>query len=144
LIHPYLTSPLARGRNQNASSPYVKRGRKGRGGLPFEINYVKIVPMLLYINTIDKSRISVGLKDGGKVVDEVFDTNPFGSQVLLPIIEKILEKNGVGFKDLTGVEVETGPGSFTGVRVGVSVANALGFSLGILVNGKKMESELNY
>lgn len=60
-----------------------------------------------------------------------------GSQVLLPMIVKILKKNELNLKDLTAVEVNCGPGSFTGTRVGVSVANALGFALDIPVNGKK-------
>jgi tRNA threonylcarbamoyladenosine biosynthesis protein TsaB len=48
------------------------------------------------------------------------------------------------FKDLAKIQVKTGPGSFTGLRVGVSTANALGFSLGIPVNGKKNETKLIY
>ena len=43
-----------------------------------------------------------------------------------------------------GIEVETGPGSFTGIRIGVAVANALAYSLGIPVNGRKMETEIRY
>ncbi|MDO8429465.1 MAG: tRNA (adenosine(37)-N6)-threonylcarbamoyltransferase complex dimerization subunit type 1 TsaB, partial [Candidatus Daviesbacteria bacterium] len=63
------------------------------------------------------------------------DNNKFGSQVLLPLITKILEKNNLKFEDLTGIEVEEGPGSFTGLKVGASVAQALGYALNIPVNG---------
>jgi tRNA threonylcarbamoyl adenosine modification protein YeaZ len=38
-------------------------------------------------------------------------------------------------KNLTGIIVFTGPGSFTGLRIGISVANALAFGLGISVVG---------
>ncbi len=101
--------------------------------------------MELWINTKDKKVISVVLKKEGKIVDELADHNEYGSQVLLPLITKILKKNKLEFKDLKGgIEVETGPGSFTGLKVGVSVANALGFALKIPVNGKKMETELKY
>lgn len=100
--------------------------------------------MILYIDTKDQKQIKVALKKDGGVVDALSEDREFGSQVLLPLIERILKKNNLEFKDLTDIEVETGPGSFTGLRVGVSVANALGFSLGIPVNGKKMESELVY
>jgi tRNA threonylcarbamoyladenosine biosynthesis protein TsaB len=100
--------------------------------------------MVLYINTKDAKLIEVALKKEGQVVEKLADHNQFGSQVLLPLITKLLEKNKLEFKDLTGVEVETGPGSYTGLKVGVSVANALGFSLGILVNGKEIETELQY
>lgn len=96
--------------------------------------------------------ITLSLKEGKKIVKSLSKKNKFGSQVLLPLIIKLLRmhKPGLstqiqtGFGKLTNIEVETGPGSFTGLRVGVSVANALGFSLGIPVNGKKIETELRY
>lgn len=100
--------------------------------------------MIIYIDTKDQKQIKVALKKDGEVIDSLSEDREFGSQVLLPLIEKILNTNKLEFKDLTEIEVETGPGSFTGLRVGVSVANALGFSLGIPVNGKKIESELVY
>jgi len=100
--------------------------------------------MILCIDTKDQKQVTVSLKKEGKVVEELSEQNEFGSQVLLPLIEKLLKSQKLDFKDLKGIEVETGPGSFTGIRVGVSVANALGFSLGVLVNGKKMESDLVY
>ncbi len=106
--------------------------------------YVKIQGMVLYINTQDQKTVGVSLKDEDKVIDSLEDQNQYGSQILLPLMQKILKKNNLKFEDLTGIEVETGPGSFTGIRVGVSVANALGFSLNIPVNGKKMETELVY
>src|SRR3989344_1392543 len=100
--------------------------------------------MILCIDTKDQKQVTVSLKKEGKVVEELSEQNEFGSQVLLPLIEKLLKSQKLEFKDLKGIGVETGPGSFTGIRVGVSVANALGFSLGVLVNGKKMESDLVY
>ncbi len=89
-------------------------------------------------------KVEVALKEGYKVVDSLEDFNQFGSQVLLPMIEKLLSKNRLEFKDLTAIEVETGPGSYTGLKVGVSVANALGYSLNIPVNGKEIETDLTY
>lgn len=113
--------------------------------------------MILYINTKDQKVIKVGLRVNGKEESELSEENEYGSQVLLPLIVRLLKQihtpgmdiqNYSGrsgyWKDLSGIEVETGPGSFTGLRVGVSVANALGFALGIPVNGKKMETELKY
>lgn len=106
--------------------------------------------MILYINTKggsatkDQKQVSVSLKKEGKVLESLSEQNEYGSQVLLPLIEKLLKSQKLEYSDLKGIEVETGPGSFTGLRVGVSVANALGFSLKIPVNGKKIESELVY
>lgn len=89
-------------------------------------------------------KVEVALKKDGEVVDSLEDFNQFGSQALLPLIEKLLKQNNLEYQDLEAIEVTTGPGSFTGLRVGVSVANALGYSLGILVNGKETETGLNY
>lgn len=100
--------------------------------------------MILYINTKDQRQISVALKDKGEVVEVLSAQNKYGSQVLLPLIDKLLEKCNLDYNSLREIEVETGQGSFTGLRVGVSVANALGFALGISVNGKKMETDLVY
>ncbi len=98
----------------------------------------------MHINTKDQKQIKVNLRKDGKVVESLSQQNEYGSQVLLPLISILLDRKKMTFKDLEGVEVETGPGSFTGLRVGVSVANALGFGLGIPVNGKKIETELVY
>ena len=113
--------------------------------------------MILYIDTKDRKMITVSLRDAqGKQVKSLSEENEYGSQVLLPLIEKLLHRASkpgldtqiqtgiVHWEDLEKIEVETGPGSFTGLRVGVSVANALGFTLGISVNGKKVETELTY
>lgn len=89
-------------------------------------------------------KVEVALKKEEEVVDSLTDFNQFGSQVLLPLIEKLLNQNNLEYKDLIGIEVTTGPGSFTGLRVGVSVANALGYSLGIPVNNKEIETDLSY
>ena len=100
--------------------------------------------MILKIDTKDQKLVKISLKENSEDLDELVEENEFGSQVLLPLIEKILKKNGLEFKDLKGIEVEIGPGSYTGLKVGVSVANALGFSLGIPVNGKKIETDIQY
>ncbi|MDO8573399.1 MAG: tRNA (adenosine(37)-N6)-threonylcarbamoyltransferase complex dimerization subunit type 1 TsaB [Candidatus Daviesbacteria bacterium] len=100
--------------------------------------------MILHINTKNQKIIEVSLKKNGKTVKNLSEENEYGSQVLLPLIEKLLKSQKLEFKDLKEIEVEVGPGSFTGLRIGVSVANALGFALGIMVNGKKMETELEY
>lgn len=100
--------------------------------------------MILHIDTKDQKVIKVGIREKGEVIREMSEENEYGSQVLLPLIFKLLQTTNYELKTLKGIEVETGPGSFTGLRVGVSVANALGFSLGIPVNGKKIESDLIY
>lgn len=100
--------------------------------------------MVLHINTKDQKTIKVSLKRKGQIVESLSEVNEFGSQVLLPLIDKILKSKKSRYEDLERIEVETGPGSFTGLRVGVAVANTLGFALKIPVNGKKVETKLQY
>jgi len=90
---------------------------------------------VLCINTKDSGMVIVALKEGGKIIKSLSEENKYGSQVLLPLIVKLLKVNNQDFQDLEGIEVEEGPGSFTGLKVGASVAQALGFALNIPVNG---------
>ena|SRR3989344_360949 len=94
--------------------------------------------MVLKIDSTERNEIRVELVDNkSNLKDILIQKQKLGSQVLLPMIVKILKKNELNLKDLTAIEVNCGPGSFTGTRVGVSVANALGFALDVPVNGKK-------
>lgn len=90
--------------------------------------------MKLYIDTSNNQKTIVGLDD--KRVEKT--TGADKSQQVLVLIDEILKKNKKTLKDLTEIEVEVGPGSFTGLRVGVAVANGLAWSLKIPVNGKEM------
>lgn len=100
--------------------------------------------MILFIDTSNnqKSVVRLQISDTKEIIKESSET--LGSQALLGLIEEVLKESKTKKEDLTGIKVNTGPGSFTGLRVGVSVANALGFSLNIPVNGKKIETEINY
>lgn len=53
------------------------------------------------------------------------------SQTLMPMTENMLKSVGVGFDKLDRVAVTSGPGSFTGVRIGVAAAKGLGYALGV-------------
>lgn len=100
--------------------------------------------MILRIDTTDQKMAVVSLKKDGKIIKSLSKKNQYGSQALLPLIVKLLPTINYKLPTLETIEVETGPGSFTGIRVGAAVANALGFALGIPVNGKKAETELQY
>ncbi|KKS64276.1 hypothetical protein A3A14_00775 [Candidatus Daviesbacteria bacterium RIFCSPLOWO2_01_FULL_43_38] len=90
--------------------------------------------LCLHINTKDPKVVTVTLKEGSKISESLSEENEYGSQALLPLIVKLLKPRG--FDILDGIEVEEGPGSFTGLRVGASVAQAFGYALNIPVNGK--------
>lgn len=101
--------------------------------------------MILIIDTSHPKEVTVELKDLNKVVASITDHNQFGSQVLLPLIEKILEDQSLTYSDLTAIEVNPGPGSFTGLRVGAAVAQALAKIYDLPLNGTKGQAvELKY
>ncbi len=94
--------------------------------------------MILTIDTTDTKRTSSAILDSDlQMKAELVEEQEFGSQVLLPMIQKLLKKTKLTLDDLTEIKVNPGPGSFTGTRVGVSIANILGFALKIPVNGKR-------
>lgn len=90
--------------------------------------------MQLSIDTSDRKVIKLKLNGKGYKDVATVDT----SQRLLPFINEVLKKEKIDFKELKGIRVNTGPGSFTGLRVGVAVAQALGWALGIKVNGRNI------
>ena len=90
--------------------------------------------MKLFIDTSDREKIIVGI-DEKRFESKAKEQS---SQRLLPFINEVLEKEGTSINQITEIEVNTGPGSFTGLRVGVSVANAFGWALDIPVNGKHL------
>lgn len=57
------------------------------------------------------------------------------AQEVLPMIEKLLMEHKVMLDDVSSIRVNTGPGSYTGLRVGIAIANMLGFLLGVPING---------
>jgi tRNA threonylcarbamoyladenosine biosynthesis protein TsaB len=57
------------------------------------------------------------------------------SEALLPLVERVLHAAQVSFPALSRVAVVVGPGSFTGIRIGISAARAIGLACGIPVVG---------
>ena len=95
----------------------------------------------IVIDTTDNTKTLIKL-EGDSLSDEISEPAIPRSQVTLLLVEKILKKNNLKPQDLDEVLVNTGPGSFTGTRVGVAIANALGFGLDIKVNGSKLKQAL--
>ncbi|MFA4880173.1 MAG: tRNA (adenosine(37)-N6)-threonylcarbamoyltransferase complex dimerization subunit type 1 TsaB [Candidatus Doudnabacteria bacterium] len=101
--------------------------------------------MFLFINTAQNNKLTIALVSHTLgILDRTdSDIHQNHSEKLLPAVEKLLSKNKLTLKDLKGIGVVRGPGSFTGVRVGVACANALGFALNIPIMGVKYRENLN-
>jgi len=96
------------------------------------------MPKILNIDSSNNKKIEISLNIDGKKKSVSMDTSILRSQAVLPLIDKIFKDFSISITDLDEVFVNVGPGSFTGLRVGVSIANALGFLLQIPINGKKI------
>ncbi len=57
------------------------------------------------------------------------------AEALAPMVQDTMKIAGVGFADLSRIAVTTGPGTFTGVRIGLAMARGLGLSLSIPIIG---------
>ncbi len=69
---------------------------------------------------------SVALIEDGKLLAESYqNTGLTHSQTIMPMAEQLLQNCGYTVKDLDAVAVAAGPGSFTGVRIGVAAAKGL-------------------
>jgi len=89
--------------------------------------------LILSIRT-DKPDAEVGIFDGLKQLDyDVWHADRNLSVTILGKIEKLLEDNKFKFDDLEGIVGFKGPGSFTGLRIGLTVANTLAYGLRIPV-----------
>ena len=93
---------------------------------------------ILVIDTSDSKNIRVGIKINGKSKYISSKVKVLKAQAVLPLIDKVLKANNINLSDINKIKVNTGPGSFTGLRVGISIANALGFFLKIPINEKKV------
>lgn len=81
-------------------------------------------------------RGSVACADGKKLLGfEFLRTDQRSAQSLIPAIETILKSHGWSPADLDGIAVAVGPGSFTGLRVGVTTAKVLAWACGATLYG---------
>ena len=91
---------------------------------------------ILSINTSKTDIIQIFLDIDGNRTLKLKKTQNIGtSQITLPLIERTVIASRISIDNVSDIYVHIGPGSFTGLRVGASVANALGYLLDIPVNG---------
>ena len=90
--------------------------------------------MLLAIDTSTEN-CSVALEKAGRIFSVSEVASQKHASLILPMIDKVLAKAKAAKEDLSGIIFGQGPGSFTGVRIGVSTAQGLALGLNLKVVG---------
>ena len=91
--------------------------------------------LILQIETATQT-CSVALAEDGKLLHLVEKTEKnIHAAVITLFIEELLQKSNKKFSDLDAVAVSMGPGSYTGLRIGVSTAKGICFALDIPLIG---------
>jgi tRNA threonylcarbamoyladenosine biosynthesis protein TsaB len=75
------------------------------------------------------------LRDDGGSAERVHEGGRAHAELLAPAIEEVCAVSGCQVRDIDAIAVDVGPGLFTGLRVGVATAKALGQALGLDVLG---------
>lgn len=84
---------------------------------------------ILALETSAKA-VSAAVSENGRILAAGYqDTGLTHSRTLMPIVEHILKNTDMKLADMDAIAVAVGPGSFTGIRIGVAAAKGLAFSV---------------
>ena len=84
---------------------------------------------ILALETSAKA-VSAAVSENGRILAAGYqDTGLTHSRTLMPIVEHILKNTDLKLSDMDAIAVAVGPGSFTGIRIGVAAAKGLAFSV---------------
>ena len=74
---------------------------------------------------------SIALVDNGTIVEEQFEHGLQHAAQIVPILDRLCRSRSWGPRDLEHLFISAGPGSFTGLRIGVTLAKTLAFATGV-------------
>lgn len=88
---------------------------------------------------------SVAVASADKLLAElIVETRLTHSETLMPHIAQVLEMAGQAKESLEGIAVSIGPGSFTGLRIGLAAAKGMAYTLGVPIIGVPTLAALAY
>ena len=85
----------------------------------------------LFIDTHDEKIKIILFKDGKIITKKIESSSMKHSVITMPLIDETLKENNITANDLNEILVVNGPGSFTGVRIGVTIAKTFAYLLNI-------------
>ena len=100
----------------------------------------------MYIAAIEASTrsASVAITDGNKFVEITQDSQLTHSQTLLPQFKEVMSMAKVTHEMIDAIAVSIGPGSFTGLRIGLAMAKALAYAWNVKIVGVPTLQSLAY
>jgi len=100
--------------------------------------------MLVLTLRTDKPEAEIGLfEDGKKLAYESWQAHRELSDTIHKKIRSLLEAQGKGLKDIQAIACFKGPGSFTGLRIGITVADTLAYGLDVPIVGVMGDDWIN-
>src|SRR5258708_1919070 len=99
----------------------------------------------LFIDTADNTKVYIAIHRGNFLYDKTViltkgkhagHPHTRASQTVLTVVDELLREHAMKVSDITHIKVNPGPGSFTGLRVGIAIANTLSYTLNIPVNNQ--------
>lgn len=92
---------------------------------------MKVEPVLLALDTATtRIVVALGTTDGAMLAESSWPAGYRHGETLLPAIERLLDEHRVDRSRIAAIVVGTGPGAFTGLRVGIATAKGLAHGLG--------------
>jgi tRNA threonylcarbamoyladenosine biosynthesis protein TsaB len=91
--------------------------------------------MLLALDTSTRTA-GIALYDGVQILAEtIWTSRDYHTRDLAPVVDEALQRSGIKMSALQAVGVATGPGSFTGLRIGLALAKGIAFGCRIPIIG---------
>lgn len=92
--------------------------------------------MILLAFDTAQGALSAAVRDGKEELASLFEERTRGhAEALMPMVETVLAEAALGFADLDALAVTVGPGTFTGLRVGLAAARGIALSRGLPLVG---------
>ncbi len=86
---------------------------------------------LLSIDTSVSRNLNLAISEDSSIISEKFiESSQDLSEEIIPAIDELLEKSALSLSSMDGFAFSIGPGSFTGLRIGLSCAKAVSFATG--------------
>jgi tRNA threonylcarbamoyladenosine biosynthesis protein TsaB len=96
----------------------------------------------IYMDSSSRANTAIYLKSKNKEYSCGTDLSSRLSLTMIKSLRSLMAVNHIGFGDFGSIFVKTGPGSFTGLRIGITIAKIMSLLLAIPVNGKNADDDI--